>query len=495
MRIKKYAAAFLAATTVLGSLAACGGDKAKDTAKDTTPSTEQGDGAGTGDGDGAGAGDGAGDTPVDEGPKATPIPDRDLQGQAFIIGDHWSPETPAAPTNAQEEATQKYRNEIFAKYNFTMQSKTVADWGGMTDTYVQSVSAGEPAANVFELDYRFVATPMKNGLFYDLATLKEFDFTEDKWNDAVTNLMTSGSSIYGMRASKSEPRAGVIWNKRLFEEAGLDPNLPYDLQAAGNWTWSEFEALCEKLTRDTNGDGVTDVYATVSQGACTIQMLAIGAGADFVGKDANGKLFNNTGSAESLAAMDFAVKLYNAGYEMPQPEGAEWDWFQPAFQEGKAAMQFNEEYMCQPSQMYGDAMEDAVGFVLPPKPDGNENYCSYVADNIAVIPSCYTAEQASDIAFAYNVYTMATPGYDDPDAWLEAYYSHFEDERAVDETIAMFNDGKTTVFLNQTLVAGLNGDVMGADLLWVYPFASVTPAEQVAAIKDSWDAIIAEANQ
>ena len=50
MRIKKYAAAFLAATTVLGSLAACGGDdKAKDTAKDVTnPVSQDGSGTGTG---------------------------------------------------------------------------------------------------------------------------------------------------------------------------------------------------------------------------------------------------------------------------------------------------------------------------------------------------------------------------------------------------------------------------------------------------------------
>lgn len=483
MRIKKYAAAFLAATTVLGSLAACGEKEpavvdpvaTQDPANPDTPVEPT-------------------DEPEPEGPKATPIPDRDLGGAAFIIGDHWSPDVPAEPKNAQEEATQKYRQEIFAKYNFTMQSKTVAGWGEMTDTCVQSITAGEPAANIFELDYRFVAQPMANGLFYDLATLDEFDFTEDKWNKAVLGLMTVGDSIYGMRAGKSEPRGGVIWNKRLFEEAGLDPNLPYDLQAKGEWTWSKFEELCAQLTRDTNNDGVTDIYATVSQGAEAMNCLALGCGQDYVMKDENGKLYNNTTNKQFLDAIDFAVKLYNAGYEMPQPEGSEWDYFQPAFQEGKAAMQFNQEYMCQPGQMYGDAMEDAVGFVMPPKPDGQESYKSYVCDNIAIIPSCYTAEQAGDIAFAYNVYTMATPGYDDPNDWKEQYYLHFEDERAVDETIVMFNDGVSTTFLNQTLVAGLDA-VIGPDFLWQYPFANVTPADQAAAVKDSWDAIIAEANK
>ena len=86
---------------------------------------------------------------------------------------------------------------------------------------------------------------------------------------------------------------------------------------------------------------------------------------------------------------------------------------------------------------------------------------------------------------------MATPGYDDPNDWKEAYYSHFEDERAVDESCVFFNDGVSTHFLNQTLVP----NDLGPDLLWQYPFSSVTPADQVAAIKDSWDAILAEVNQ
>ena len=481
MRIKKYAAAFLAATTVLGSLAACKTDAdVVDTKATQPPVTEE-----------PGKDKDPDPTPT---PAATPIPDRDLGGAAYIIGDHWSPEEPAAPKNAQEEATLKYRQEIFAKYNFTMQSKTVAGWGEMTDTCVNSITAGEPAANIFELDYRFVAKPMANGLFYDLATLDEFDFSEDKWNKAVNELMTKGDSIYGMRAGKSEPRGGVIWNKRLFEEAGLDPDLPYDLQASGDWTWSKFEELCATLTRDTNNDGVTDIYATVSQGAEAMNCLALSAGQDFVMKDENGNLYNNTTNKAFLDAIDFAVSLYNKGYEMPQPEGSEWNYFQPAFQEGKAAMQFNQEYMCQNAQMYGDAMEDSVGFVMPPKPDGQENYKSYVCDNIAIIPSCYDAETAGNIAFAYNVYTMATPGYDDPNDWKEQYYSHFDDERAVDETIVKFNDGVSTTFLNQTLVAGLDA-VIGPDFLWKYPFADVTPADQAAAIKDSWDAIIAEANK
>ncbi|MBP3618632.1 MAG: extracellular solute-binding protein [Lachnospiraceae bacterium] len=483
MRIKKYAAAFLAATTVLGSLAAC--NKTDEPAvTPTQPVTDETPTEAPKEPDA---------TPT---PAATPIPFRDLGGMEIIIGDHWSPEEPAAPTNAQEEATAKYRQEIMSKYNFKIQSKAVAGWGDdMINTCVDSITANEPAAQLFELDYRFVAKPMVNGVFYDLATLDEIDFDEDKWNKDVQNIMTMGSAIYGMRAAVAEPRGGLIWNKRLFEEAGLDPDLPYDLQASGEWTWSKFEELCKTLTRDLDGDNVTDIYAIVGQASATMTTLVASTGSDYFLKDESGALYNNLGSKEVLDAITFGKSLYDNGYHKPDPEGANWDWFIGEFREGKGAMQFNEEYNCQPGNNYGDQMEDAVGFVMPPKPEGQADYKSYVCDNITIIPACYDDEMAGNVAFAYNLYTMATPGYDDPEAWKEQYYAHFEDERAVDETIVRFNDGVSTHFLNQTLVVTSEQE-WGNDFLWQFPaFGGGTAADKIASIKDTWDAKCAEANK
>lgn len=418
---------------------------------------------------------------------------RNLHGMEIIIGDHFSPETPAEPMNAKERAIWKYRQEIFQKYNFTMQSKFIAGWGDdMKNTYIRSTLAGEPKAQLFELDCRFVADGLKNRCFYDLATLEELDFSEDKWNKSVLNIMTIGNSIYGMSAEKSIPRGGVIWNKRLFEEAGLDPDLPYDLQASGEWTWSKFIELCKRLTRDVDGDGVTDIYATASQNSSLITCLVASTGSDFFVKDKNGTIVNNMNSNEVLSALDFAVELYNKGYEMPQPSEDDWDYFQEAFREGKAAMQFNEEYICSPS--YDDYRpDDEIGFVMPPKPDGAAAYHSYVSNNITVIPSCYDAETAGNIAFAYNLYTMTLPEYDDTDDWKKEYYNHFHfnDKRAVDETIVMFNDGVSTHYLTQALVPGDLWD----DLFVKYPFKGTTPKETVEAISKEWETILNEVNR
>jgi|GEM_PF-857272 len=49
----------------------------------------------------------------------------------------------------------------------------------------------------------------------------------------------------------------LFYNQKLFDEAGV----PYP---SDSWTWDDFLSACSKLTKDTNGDGVTDQYAISS---------------------------------------------------------------------------------------------------------------------------------------------------------------------------------------------------------------------------------------
>ena len=440
---------------------------------------------------------------VTPGVTAEPEEVRDLKGLEIIVGDTYSPEVTPEPTNAQEEATGKYREAMMGKYNYTILAKKVAEPEEMKETYIKSVTEGEPVAQVFELDYRDFAKPLSMGLFYDLASLDELGITdrerERKWNSAVKKVMTKGKSVYGMRSVVTEPMepgGGILFNKRLLAEAGIDPNLPYDLQATGEWTWSKFEEICERLTRDTDGDGQTDVYATCSDGTDTLQCLVSSTGKDFVAVAEDGIIYNNCLDEDVLGAMEFAAKLYEKGYEMPVQADA--DRHITAFQEGKAAMQFGEEALCKPDAPYGvNGMTDEIGFVVPPKPDGQEEYYTYVYGNVWVIPSCYDAETAADIAFAYNLYTNETPGYNDPIFYGELYENDFYrngeyDERAIIETLSYYSErSKGTVnFLTRYLVDGL--DIR--DLTKHYPFADKTPEGCVEEVWDSWQELIDRGN-
>mgnify|MGYP000918282448 CR=1 FL=1 len=412
---------------------------------------------------------------------------RDLGGMEIVIGDWWSSGEESAPQNAKDEATQEYRKMIQEKYNFKIKQVAISDWGGMQELFTTSVMAGDPKASVFILAPGWTVQPIANNLVYDLATIKSLDFSQSKWNKYAIELMTKGKSIYGMASGKPEPKLGLFWNKRLFKEAGLDENLPYDLQKSGDWTWSKFEELCQKLTRDTNNDGKMDTYAMANFSPELFSGAIFSNNAEFITKGPDGKYSNGTKSPEFLEALQWAVSLIQKGYEMPTPQDANWDWFGPAFHDAKVAMIASEEYRV---GMWKD-MKDDFGFVMFPKGPKAKDYRTYFSDNIAVIPSCFDAETADKIAFAYNLYTNPTPGYEDEDSWKDSYYSSFRDERAVDETLElMYKDGIGTVNYLSIIPNISVGDIAYD----VYALGS-TPAEKIEAISGTWQAAIDEANK
>lgn len=477
--LKKLLSVMLVLALSVSLLSACG--KKDDNSSDTATSNTDNTNATTTD-----------DSSNDE---ATPTPEEeevamDLGGMDITVGDWWTPEEQAEPKNQKEEDTLAYRTDFMQKYNFNIKQVAITDWGGMQELFTTQVMAGEPQAQLYILEQGWTAQPLANGLLYDLATLKNFDFTEDKWNKNLIDLMTYGNSIYGMASGKSEPRMGIFWNKRLFQEAGLNPDLPYDLQASGEWTIAKYEELCKALTRDTNSDGTMDTYAFVNfscdyhKGALTI------FGTRYIGKDENGKFVNETSKPEFLQATQWSIDLIKNGYEMPMPEGSNWDWMYQAFHDAKTAMIVAEQYKV---GQWAD-MTDDWGFVVLPKKDENSPYRVSFKDNVVVMPNTFDAETAEKIAFAYNLYTNPTPGYeDDSDAWKEDYYPKFRDERAVDETLALMYDPNTEVI--QEYQPFVYGTDVGADYCWdVYALAK-TPAEKLEELTSKWDSLIADANK
>jgi len=420
--------------------------------------------------------------PIIKGENGRPV---DLGGMEIIIADWWSPETPAAPGNAKDEADFAYRNWIQKTYNFRIRTLGIDSWNEHPGTFNNYVAGGGDKNNyVFLMGQDMVSTQMKKGMLYDLATLKNFDFSQKKWQPLVTKLMTRGNHIYGMSANMPEPRHGIFFNKRILKDAGIDPDSLYDMQEQGTWTWDAYEAICKKVTRDINNDGVIDVYGMTNTSGDFLKCAAFSNNAYWVGLDKNGKYYNATGTDEFLEAMTWGCKMAEK-YELPVPDGSPWDFAYAAFRNGKAAMQ---AYCVYAAGSMKD-MKDDYGFVCFPKGPRATGYTNVWWDNVYVIPSCYDAGRAEKIAFAYNLYTEPTPGYDNSTAWKNQYYGNFRDARAVDETIAMM-ETNGTIWYDQ-FVPGLNT----GDIIWHIWNAEMTPAEAIENAKGLWQGYIDEANK
>ena len=412
----------------------------------------------------------------------------DLGGIEVIIGDWWSGE-PAEPQTAAEEATAEYREWIQETYNFKIKQIAVSSWDQNPQFLADFVTTGGNENYVLIMRPDVLATPMANGFMYDLSTLDAFDFTDEKWNKSVQEMMTKGEAIYGMSPNASEPRDGVWFNKRLLEEAGIDPESLYDMQANGTWTWEAYEEIAKKITRDTNNDGVIDIYATASQQGSAINSALASNGAAFVKIDENGKYYNATGEDAFLEAANWIVDMSKT-YEMPQPEGAEWNWTFTAFLNGDVAMTIHQDYF---KADVANNLKDEYGFVMFPVGPRGDTYKHVISDNTYVIPANYDEERAQKIAYAFDLYTEPTPGYDDEDAWKSSYYNFFSDARSVDETIEMMRSPEHSVIFLSNLIPGYS---LGEQFYWnTYNRGGWrTVAEQLEESKNVWQSYLDAVN-
>ena len=412
----------------------------------------------------------------------------DLGGMDVVIRDWWSGD-PAEPTNDYEEAREEYRDWIQETYNFTIKQEAISDWTSAPADFVDYATSGGDENYIFILhDDPAITSALSSGLMYDLSTLDCLDFSAAKFQrNKLHEQYSRGDSIYAMYAGYSEPRTGVYFNKRLLEDAGIDPESIYDMQEEGTWTWDAFANLMDTVQRDLDNDGVVDVYGlTLNEGNMTTAAV-FSNGGSYIGKDENG-YFYNLEAPETLEALEWTVDMFNK-YDLPDPEGAEWDYYKEAFVNGMAAFMVDDEYCGTPGNFLQD-MEDEVGFVMFPVGPSGDTYINVWSNNLVAIPACYDADKAWKLAFAWNLFTDEPAGYEDHMDLSNALAGVFDD-RAVDETITMMMDEEHGTISFHGLIPNLS---LGSDFVWNIAPGSVV-SEQVEAIRDTWKSYVDAANK
>lgn len=448
-RINKLLAVLLMLAMVITSLTACGGKEEEPVGKTDTVNTSTESEEKTQEPE----------EEEEEVPEATPTPTeapRDLGGIDIKVADWFTTGEEEIKTKIQEDQ-KAYRDKLQADHNFTLKQESIATWGEYAELFITTTMAGDPAADIFVMDQAMVPEPIKQGLMYPLNELPSFsNFEDEMWNHAIRDSYTQKGNIYAFSEEKDLLGLGVFWNKRLFEEAGLAPDLLYDLQKDGTWTWDKYHELARQLTRDTNNDSKTDVYGVVGWQRELVKAAVFSNGADYVRFNEETKRYeNNQKSDDVLAAIELAVDMFNEGLIAPRPleEGSdEIQFFVDLFKSGGAAMCPTEWYR---HTDFAD-MEDDWGFVFFPKgPGPKARMQTMYVGNVRVMPAGMDAKRADDVAFAYSKWVGTVPGYENEEKDLSYYYASVRDARAVEETVVPMLNGQG-VFSLVYMVPGLS---------------------------------------
>ena len=408
----------------------------------------------------------------------------DFGGVDVTIYDYWSGEGARKEDPTEEEALQyTYRDWINATYNVNLQQKQGGDWGSNATEMSNFNSAPDGSLRMYIIEPGSVASLVSGGVVAPIPDTY-VDLASDKWNAAEREFMTIGGKVYGLYAGNSEPRGCLYFNKRVLKEAGIEWETIYDLQKDGKWTWAAFEEMLATITRDTDNDGVNDIYGILGSGDDMYVCATFANGGSFFDFDADGKLQPTMNSDATIEALTWGKSIQEK-YWAPTPEGANWDWYKDAWKQGYCGF-----YMYQTYGGFNDNSEmadmaDEWGAVAFPVPKEGDTYITVVSDNITLIPSCYDEETVAKLAFLYDLWTNDTPGVETEGNWIGNKYN-YTDERAVDETYAMLREAEHCR-VNKVLYLGTQNDVIGASLLW--GLGGSTPAELIEAGMPAWQAL------
>jgi multiple sugar transport system substrate-binding protein len=282
--------------------------------------------------------------------------------------------------------------EMVADFNATNKSniKVVAqeypwDGGAYSETlFTAAMGGGGPDTAAWKL----TSTP----LFTSNKLLANLDDYIAKWSDKDD----IDSSLYETMKQASGTKSDYVmpWNTQvlyvyyrpsMFKAAGV--TVPK--------TYAEFLDACKKLTRDTNGDGKTDVYGFGMRGAKGGQEPW---GSFVWGRGGN---FEDFTSAKSVAGMQDFIDLYKKGYVPPTATTDGFNEIIANFKSGKTAMTIH--HIGSSADMVKTFGDDVDAFVFPA---GEQQWTSMGDTENVMFESC----KNKDAAFQWLAYLATGKG-------------------------------------------------------------------------------------
>ena len=428
---------------------------------------------------------------------------RNLGGMHVLIGtwgnSNYNPFTDTPGTEGGIR-TLAWRKSMMEEYNFTMELKSLGPVGDIQQLAIASIMAGDPAASVFTFQTNWVLPMVRQGLLYPISDNTVVDFRNPKpaqdsvlateWSGSTVDTFTFNGKGYAASIGMDTGACEILWfNKRLFREAGLDPDLPYNMQKDGTWTWDNFLDICRRLTRDTNNDGIIDVYALADSRILDYFLgpLALSNGASYIDKDSTGRFVLGATRPEFLEALQFYLRLQNEGYIQPMPQGVAWTYGIDQFTLGNVAMLGCELWI---RADVDNNMQDDWGIVFFPKGPRASNYRVYSRDNVYVVPATFNAAQVDNILFAMDLWYSRLP---ENVAASVPPYGWYRDSRSVDETLAMIQNLAYRVFKSELLIPGFNRSNL-VDSLSAQDYRGADPVQLVERFAPTWNALIRDVN-
>lgn len=279
--------------------------------------------------------------------------------------------------------------EVEEKWGVTFEYVNMLFSGAM-ESINTSIMAGTPDVDAYSVQLAIGAPAVANGLAVDLRDILPADHPVLTGDDEVMTYIDVGNGSVSLfcpndKGSMVGATYPLSFNLQMIEDANLED--PRDLVERGEWTWDVFMEYCKVLTKDNDGDGVTDVYGFGGWPSDYIPNLIMSNGS-YIAATAT----ENLTSPEVGEALQFVQDLYMNGYAHPIPAENGWDICRWLYRDAKVAFSPNAPWIMDAGKDYAymspdlPTLEFDIVFVpWPVGPSGNaETNAQKLTDN-----TCY----------------------------------------------------------------------------------------------------------
>ena len=264
-------------------------------------------------------------------------------------------------THEDITANPYYSGTVADEMMFDKVAEIEAEWGvtfeyvnllyaGAQESINTSILAGTPDVDVYMIGLAIGAPAVANGYAVDLRDVLPADHPVLTGEDEVLTYIDVGNGSVSLLTNKNkENMVGstypLSFNLQMIEDANLED--PRDLVERGEWTWAKFEEYCKALTKDTDGDGVTDVYGFGGWPGDYFPLVVMSNGS-YIAATAT----ENLTSPEVGEALQFLQDLHLNGYAHPIPAENGWDILRFVYREGKVAFSPNAAWIMDSNKDY-----------------------------------------------------------------------------------------------------------------------------------------------
>lgn len=272
-------------------------------------------------------------------------------GNTAASGGHVTISVNCAPTSAEQPQYKEWNEDVaaFEKANPDITIDSIYATQCIVPATLTAQLAAGTEPNVFGVYFGSLNQVLDAGQAADLTSYIN-DSTVPTWSNIVPSAkaaVTAGTTVYGIPYFNYTQ--GLVYNRALFSQAGLNPNDPPR-------TWAQVETDATAIAKLGNGIWGYGEYSSSNNGGWHFSSEIDANGGSITNSAGTAAAFDDTAGMQVLEALH---TLRFTDHAMSPTQGLAWGTLQKQFAAGKLGM-----YIAAPDDIYG---------VIVPQDGGNIN--------------------------------------------------------------------------------------------------------------------------